>query len=250
MQDFVFVYLHFNVPPPRITDLVRRVSDKKIYWYGTITFVYDLLLSSWFVFSQFSSNKYSNYHFCIMIKDLSISVSREIIAQDFETITFNVTVTWNVSFVDKPTFSVAFCWMKNVRVSSQLNSLSILYMSTAKPFSLVRGHIEVKINKHQIWQSLFNQLWATCRVPLNECNPSASMALSCQNQIFMAQSYAQSLPKIAQRVKDSGNIRANCYFQMVNIEQGEVTWQVVTLKAVLHWKKSKLISPIELHCTN
>ena len=40
--------------------------------------------------------------------------------------------------------------------------------------------------------------------PLNECNPSASMALSCQNQIFIVRSYTQCLPKIAQKVKDNG----------------------------------------------
>ena len=34
---FMFVYIHFNVPPTRITDLVRNVSDEKI---GTVTFVY------------------------------------------------------------------------------------------------------------------------------------------------------------------------------------------------------------------
>ena len=28
---FMFVYIHFNVPPTRITDLVRNVSDEKIY---------------------------------------------------------------------------------------------------------------------------------------------------------------------------------------------------------------------------
>ena len=28
---FMFVYIHFNVPPTRITDLVRYVSDQKIY---------------------------------------------------------------------------------------------------------------------------------------------------------------------------------------------------------------------------
>ena len=29
---FMFVYIHFNVPPARIiTDLVRNVSDEKIY---------------------------------------------------------------------------------------------------------------------------------------------------------------------------------------------------------------------------
>ena len=27
----LFVYIHFNVPPTRITDLVRNVSDEKIY---------------------------------------------------------------------------------------------------------------------------------------------------------------------------------------------------------------------------
>ena len=28
---FMFVYIHFNVPPTKITDLVRNVSDEKIY---------------------------------------------------------------------------------------------------------------------------------------------------------------------------------------------------------------------------
>ena len=76
-----------------------------------------------------------------MIKDFSISFSRVIIIQDFETVTFYVL------FVYKPTFSVIFCWMKRLGVSSQFNSLFILYISTAKPFSLVRGYIEVNINK-------------------------------------------------------------------------------------------------------
>ena len=70
-----------------------------------------------------------------MIKDFSISFSRAIIVQDFETVTFYVL------FVYKPTFSVIFCWMKRLRVSSQFNSLFILYISTAKPLSLVRGFI-------------------------------------------------------------------------------------------------------------
>ena len=45
-----------------------------------------LPLSSWFVFSQIA-NEYSINHFCIMIKDLSISFSRVIIVQDFKTVT-------------------------------------------------------------------------------------------------------------------------------------------------------------------
>ena len=28
---FMFVYIHFNVPPTRITDLVGNVSNEKIY---------------------------------------------------------------------------------------------------------------------------------------------------------------------------------------------------------------------------
>ena len=37
----MFVYIHFNVPLTRMTDLVRSVSDEEIsYWYGTVTFVY------------------------------------------------------------------------------------------------------------------------------------------------------------------------------------------------------------------
>ena len=31
LADFVFVYLHFNVPPTIIKDLVRNVSDEKVY---------------------------------------------------------------------------------------------------------------------------------------------------------------------------------------------------------------------------
>ena len=37
---FMFVYIVFNVPPTRITDLVRNVSDEKNYRYRTVTFVY------------------------------------------------------------------------------------------------------------------------------------------------------------------------------------------------------------------
>ena len=87
---------------------------------------------------SYTANEYSIYHFFIPF-------SRVIIVQDFET------VTSYVSFVHKPTFSVIFCWIKRVRISSQFNSLFILYISTAKPINLVRGYIEVKISKHDIW---------------------------------------------------------------------------------------------------
>ena len=63
-----------------------------------------------------------------MTKEFSISFLRVIIVQDFET------VTVYVLFVYKPTFSVIFCGMKRLGVSSQFNSLFILYIPTAKPF--------------------------------------------------------------------------------------------------------------------
>ena len=61
-----------------------------------------LLLLAWFVLS-YTANEQSIHHVCIMTKDFSISFSRVIIVQDFETVTFCVL------FVYKPTFSVIFC---------------------------------------------------------------------------------------------------------------------------------------------
>ena len=51
---------------------------------------------------NYIANEYSIYYLCIIIKELSISFSRGIIAQDFKTVTINVL------FVYKPTFSVIF----------------------------------------------------------------------------------------------------------------------------------------------
>ena len=81
-----------------------------------------------------------------------------IVVQDFETVTFYVL------FVYKPTFSVIFCGMKRLGISSQFNSLFILYISTAKPFSLlVRGYIAVKTNfeMSKIYQGNFQ---SSCRL--------------------------------------------------------------------------------------
>ena len=52
---------------------------------------------------SYTANEYSIYHFCIMMTDFSSYLSRVIIVQDFETVTFYVL------FVCKPTFSVIFC---------------------------------------------------------------------------------------------------------------------------------------------
>ena len=68
-----------------------------------------------------------------LVCDFSISFLRVIIVQDFDT------VSCYVLFVYKLT-----------SLSSQFNSLFILYISTAKPFCLVKGYIEVKINEHEI----------------------------------------------------------------------------------------------------
>ena len=102
---FMFLYIHFNVPPTRITDLVRNVSDEKF-----IDMEHTLCLPVCFCFYQldlcsvsYTANEYSIYHFCIIIKDFFISFSRVIIVQIFETVTFYVL------FVYKPTFSVIFC---------------------------------------------------------------------------------------------------------------------------------------------
>ena len=40
---------------------------------------------------------------------------------------------------------------KGARFKSVQWPFFILYISTAKPFSLERGYIEVKIDKHEIW---------------------------------------------------------------------------------------------------
>ena len=68
---FMFVYIHFNVPPTRITDLVRNVQMKR--------------------FIDMEQSPLSMF---------LLSFSR---VQDFET------VTVYVLFVYMPTFSVIFC---------------------------------------------------------------------------------------------------------------------------------------------
>ena len=61
-----------------------------------------LRFSTWFVSVSCTTNEYSIYHFCTMIKDFHF-FSRVIVVQDFETVTFYVL------FVYKPTFSIIFC---------------------------------------------------------------------------------------------------------------------------------------------
>ena len=105
LPGFIFVYIHFNVPP----DINNRFGKKCIN--QMTRFIIDTEQSplSIFCFFQFglcsvtcTANEYSIYHFFITIKDFSISFTRVIIVQDFETVTFYVL------FGYKP-ISVIFC---------------------------------------------------------------------------------------------------------------------------------------------
>ena len=70
-----------------------------------------------------------------MIKNVSISFPRVIIVQDFE-------ISFYVLFV-----FICYLLLNDSR-------LFILYISTAKSFSLIRGYIQVKINIHELLQAL------------------------------------------------------------------------------------------------
>ena len=48
---------------------------------------------------SYMANKYSIYHFCIMIKDFSISFPRVIIVKDFETVAFYVLLVYKPTFL-------------------------------------------------------------------------------------------------------------------------------------------------------
>ena len=96
---FMFVYIYFNAPPTRITDLVRFIDMEHSLCLPVCFCFYRLRLCS----VSNAANEYSTYHFCIIIKDFFISFSRVIIIQDFETVTFYVLPVY------KPTFSVIFC---------------------------------------------------------------------------------------------------------------------------------------------
>ena len=84
------VYIYFNVPPTRITDLVRNVSDEK-----NLLLIWNSRPCQFFCFYQlglcsvtYTANEYSIYHFCVMIKDFSNFFSRVIIVKDLETVIF------------------------------------------------------------------------------------------------------------------------------------------------------------------
>ena len=120
------VCLHsFQCTPTRITVLVRKVSIGKIYWYGTVTFVYVSASVIQLMNTPFITFVLWYKTFPFLFQEWLLSKTE--------------TVTFYVLFAYKPTLCIVFCWMTMVRVSSQFNSLFILYISTTKPFSLVKA---------------------------------------------------------------------------------------------------------------
>ena len=93
----------------------------------------------------YTANETSIYHFCIIIKDFSFFFSRVIIVQVFETVTFYVLLYKSRSSL---LFSVE---LKGYAFEESSIVFSSYTFKTVKPISLVRGYIEVKISKHDIW---------------------------------------------------------------------------------------------------
>ena len=102
-----------------------------------------------------------------------------------------------------------------------------------------------------IW-SLFNQLWATCRVPPEQMqcqrNYGSFLSESHLHGMILLTMLAQNCPKSKRQCFN----RVICYFKIVNIRHGEATAICLRSrgKTVFHWKKRKLITPIKLNCTN
>ena len=48
---------------------------------------------------SYTANEYSIYHFCIAIDDFSLSFSKVIFVQDFETVTFYVLFVYRLSLL-------------------------------------------------------------------------------------------------------------------------------------------------------
>ena len=91
-----------------------------------------LLLSSLFdktgIYSvTYIANEYSTYHFCIMVKDLTISFPRVIVK----------TLIFNVLFAYKATVSFVFCRMKIVHDSGPFKS----FLSQTFPQPNVSGPV-------------------------------------------------------------------------------------------------------------
>ena len=86
----------------------RKVSWSEMYQMKRFIDMEQSHLSTFLLYQlglcsvSYAADEYSIYHFCIKIKKFSISFSRVIIVQDFETVTFYVL------FVHKPAPSLLF----------------------------------------------------------------------------------------------------------------------------------------------
>ena len=112
LASFHVCYIHFSVPPTRITDLVRNVSDQKNYRYGTFTLSASILI---FAFINLvcvqSVTQLMNALFitlCYNIKTFSFLFQEWLLSK---------TLNCNFLYLYTSRPSVIFCWIKRVRVS-------------------------------------------------------------------------------------------------------------------------------------
>ena len=92
-----------------------------------------------------TANEYSIYHFSIITEDFFISFLKSDYCRRLR----------NYNFLCVICIQICICILRyfllNHSQSRNFNSPFILYISTAKVISLVRGYIGVKISKHDIW---------------------------------------------------------------------------------------------------
>ena len=97
--------------------------------------------------------------------------------------------------------------MKSASFSSQFNGLFILYISKAKPLSLVREYTDMKINDHEIWYSTFTKLWQSCSNPHLKIRPIAIFAFYFLNYSLAARLQDNSRPKSPTKVETKSNLQ-------------------------------------------
>ena len=101
VTEGLFIYIHFQLFEENHQNRISRAGEKKKFSNNFVCLCFcfnQLVLCS----ASYTANEYFIYHF-YTIKDFSISFSRVIIVQNFETVTFYVLLLY------KPTFSVIFC---------------------------------------------------------------------------------------------------------------------------------------------
>ena len=96
---------------------------------------------------SYTANEYSIYLFCIIIENFFVSFSRVITVQDFETVSVT---SMCYLYTSRPSllFSVE---LKGCAFQESSIVFSSYTFPQPKSICLVRGYIEVKISKHDIW---------------------------------------------------------------------------------------------------